>query len=264
MWNIVIENKLYQYFPAVKTTRNWIDAVLLSLLGKLGLLKNAKAEKSVWNVDYGELQEAVYLDSGAQGLVYLAKLNNEAVAVKKLRSKCAIVDFAHLRKLSHPNIVAFKGACVSPTSHSCLVMEYVPFGQLCQYLANTESLTPSLLADWSHQIASGMAYLHDCSIIHRDLKSPNVLLSYGKLLKICDFDTSRQMNAGQNRRQMSLAGTVSWMAPEMIRNEQCSEKIDVWSYGVILWELSKFECNRCAPYQLANHVCFFFFSLKPP
>ena len=149
------------------------------------------------------------------------------MAVKKLRFKSEISDFAHLRHLSHRNVVAFKGVCITESFHPCLIMEYCPFGQLCQYLATCGSLTPTRLTDWSRQMASGMAYLHANHIIHRDVKSPNVLISHQSVLKICDFDTSKQLSNGHERR-MSLAGTVAWMAPEVIRNELCSEKIDVW------------------------------------
>lgn len=191
------------------------------------------------------------------------------MAVKRLRARCRPADFEHLRSIRHPNLVSFKGVAsesfLGDSSHheeeeegekeergcqqqqqlsSCclLVMEYCPFGQLCEHLASVEALAPSRLADWSRQLASGMAYLHGQRIIHRDLKSPNVLISHGQLLKVCDFDTSHRlrkqvtvMATGENAsissalsRQMSLAGTVAWMAPEMIRNERCSEKIDIW------------------------------------
>lgn len=245
------ESKLHFIF-------NFISNCVNAILKTLGIFKDAEDLPELIAINYSDLQMGHFLDSGAHGNVYLAKLNNETVAVKKLRSKCAIVDFAHFRKLSHPNIVTFKGACESPTSETCLIMEYCPAGQLCQYLAKTESLTPSLLADWSRQIASGMAYLHGCSIIHCDLKSPNVLISEGKL-KIGDIDGSQQMHPGENQRQMSTVGTVAWMAPEFILNEQCTKKIDIWSYGVILWELCKFESNRCTLYHFANHVCYSFF-----
>lgn len=158
-----------------------------------------------------------------------------------MREKCE-TEIRHLRKLNHKNIVAFKGVCTtSPTSSSyCIVMEYCPYGQLCQYLKKVEFLYPTQAVEWSRQIASGMAYLHKHMIIHRDLKSPNVLISKNSLLKISDFGTSRQLN-DYHSTKMSFAGTVAWMAPEVIRNEPCSEKVDVWSFGVVLWELFTLE-----------------------
>ena len=114
-------------------------------------------------------------------------------------------------------------------------MEFCPYGPLYDLLRAGEPVPPSRLVSWSKQIATGMAYLHAHKIIHRDLKSPNVLIGRGEVIKISDFGTSREWNEISTR--MSFAGTDAWMAPEIIRNEPCSEKVDIWSYGVVLWEL---------------------------
>ncbi|KAL1418786.1 hypothetical protein MTO96_025671 [Rhipicephalus appendiculatus] len=118
-------------------------------------------------------------------------------------------------------------------------MEYCPYGQLYDALKNGRIIPPATVVEWSKHIASGMNYLHSRSIIHRDLKSPNILISYNDVLKISDFGTCRQWN--ERSTKMSFAGTVAWMAPEVIRNEPCSEKVDIWSYGVVMWELLNCE-----------------------
>ncbi|TMS06355.1 Mitogen-activated protein kinase kinase kinase 13 [Larimichthys crocea] len=92
-----------------------------------------------------------------------------------------------------------------------------------------------MLVDWASGIASGMNYLHLHKIIHRDLKSPNVLVTHNDTVKISDFGTSKELS--DKSTKMSFAGTVAWMAPEVIRNEPVSEKVDIWSFGVVLWEL---------------------------
>ncbi|CAB1346816.1 unnamed protein product, partial [Coregonus sp. 'balchen'] len=114
-------------------------------------------------------------------------------------------------------------------------MEYCSQGQLYEVLRAGRKVTPRLLVDWASGIASGMNYLHLHKIIHRDLKSPNVLVTQQDTVKISDFGTSKELS--DKSTQMSFAGTVAWMAPEVIRNEPVSEKVDIWSFGVVLWEL---------------------------
>eukprot|EP00121_Abeoforma_whisleri_P016314 Awhi_evm1s14975 len=84
-----------------------------------------------------------------------------------------------------------------------------------------------------------MEYLHTKTkipIVHRDLKSLNILLNEDYTLKISDFGTCREIHGKSTK--MTFAGTVAWMAPELIRNQKCTEKVDVWSFGVVLWELA--------------------------
>ncbi len=158
------------------------------------------------------------------------------MAVKKVKERREVTDIRHLRQISHPNIVAFRGVCSTSPSCYCIVMELCPYGQLYELLKSGRQIPPGLIVEWARQIASGMHYLHHHRIIHRDLKSPNVLISFNDTLKISDFGTSRRWTDDRSTK-MTFAGTVAWMAPEIIRNEPCSEKVDVWSFGVLLWEL---------------------------
>ncbi|CAG5125605.1 unnamed protein product [Candidula unifasciata] len=186
-----------------------------------------------WEIPFESITDLQWLGSGAQGAVFLGKLCSEEVAVKKVRD-VKETDIRHLRKLNHPNIISFKGVCTQAPCY-CIIMEYCPYGQLYEVLRDGKEIPPTLVLDWAKQIASGMNYLHSHKIIHRDLKSPNVLVSSNDIVKISDFGTSREWN--EKSTKMSFAGTVAWMAPEVIRNEMCSEKVDIWSYGVVLWEL---------------------------
>ncbi|XP_071505294.1 mitogen-activated protein kinase kinase kinase 13-A-like [Diadema antillarum] len=200
------------------------------------MIGKGNQEKQVeddWEVPFEHIRNLQWLGSGAQGAVFLGWLRTEAVAVKKVRDEKE-TDIRHLRKLNHQNIVMIKGVCTQAPCY-CILMEYCPFGQLYEVLRDGREIPPQLMIDWSKQIAQGMHYLHSHKIIHRDLKSPNVLVSNNDILKISDFGTSREWN--EKSTKMSFAGTVAWMAPEVIRNEPCSEKVDVWSFGVVLWEL---------------------------
>ncbi|MED6234709.1 hypothetical protein ATANTOWER_029043 [Ataeniobius toweri] len=186
-----------------------------------------------WEVPFEEISDLQWVGSGAQGAVFLGKLHGQEVAVKKVRN-IKETDIKHLRKLKHPNIITFKGICTQAPCY-CIIMEYCAQGQLYEVLRAGRKITPSLLMDWAMGIAGGMNYLHLHKIIHRDLKSPNMLITYDDAVKISDFGTSKELN--DKSTKMSFAGTVAWMAPEVIRNEPVSEKVDIWSFGVVLWEM---------------------------
>ncbi|TDG45265.1 hypothetical protein AWZ03_008327 [Drosophila navojoa] len=206
---------------------------VLSFIGKAGVIEVKNQRSENWEIPFESITDLDWLGSGAQGAVFSGKLNNEIVAVKKVK-ELKETDIKHLRKLDHENIIKFKGVSTqSPVF--CIIMEYCPYGPLQNILKEEQVMLPSRLVSWSKQIALGMQYLHSHKIIHRDLKSPNILISTNEVVKISDFGTSREWN--EISTKMSFAGTVAWMAPEVIRNEPCSEKVDIWSYGVVLWEM---------------------------
>jgi len=212
-----------------------LKPVMSSFMGKGKPSSSQSDAADDWEIPFEGISDLQWLGSGAQGAVFVGRFNTELVAVKKVKD---LVDtnIHHLRKLNHPNIVQFRGVCTQAPVF-CVVMEYCPYGPLFNYLREgSERVPPVKLVEWTKQIASGVKYLHDHKIIHRDLKSPNVLISRNaEILKISDFGTSRTW--GEQSTCMSFAGTVAWMAPEVIRNEPCNEKVDIWSYGVLLWEL---------------------------
>ncbi|XP_055602513.1 mitogen-activated protein kinase kinase kinase 13 isoform X2 [Uranotaenia lowii] len=218
----------------------WMDGLfgcmrpVLSLIGKSHIMEMKHKQTDDWEIPFEDITDLVWLGSGAQGAVFQGELRNERVAVKKVRD-VKETEIRHLRKLNHENIVKFKGVCTQAPVF-CIIMEFCPFGPLHQILAQgSDIISPQRLMSWSQQIALGMQYLHSHKIIHRDLKSPNILIGKGEIIKISDFGTSREWN--EISTKMSFAGTVAWMAPEVIRNEPCNEKVDIWSYGVVLWEL---------------------------
>ncbi|OTF80750.1 hypothetical protein BLA29_010270, partial [Euroglyphus maynei] len=139
-----------------------------------------------WEIPFEQIKDLQWLGSGAQGAVFMGKYNNEWVAVKKVKEKRE-TEIRHLRKLNHPNIVAFRGVCTQSPNCYCIVMEFCPYGQLYEFLKSGQQLSPQMIIEWARQIASGMNYLHSHKIIHRDLKSPNVLISFNDTLKISDF-----------------------------------------------------------------------------
>uniref|UniRef100_A0A8C7UB88 Mitogen-activated protein kinase kinase kinase 12 n=1 Tax=Oncorhynchus mykiss TaxID=8022 RepID=A0A8C7UB88_ONCMY len=204
-----------------------------TMIGKAYSPEHKHNQEESWEVPFEEISDLQWVGSGAQGAVFLGKFHGEDVAVKKVRD-IKETEIKHLRKLKHPNIITFKGICTQAPCY-CILMEYCAQGQLYEVLRAGRKITPSLLIDWAMGIAGGMNYLHLHKIIHRDLKSPNMLITHDDLVKISDFGTSKELI--DKSMKMSFAGTVAWMAPEVIRNEPVSEKVDIWSFGVVLWEM---------------------------
>ncbi|XP_049598862.1 mitogen-activated protein kinase kinase kinase 11 [Syngnathus scovelli] len=228
--------------------------------GELGPAVAAGAsEPAVVNFRELSLQEVIGV--GGFGKVYRGTWRGALVAVKAARQdpdEDISVTAQNVRQearlfamLTHPNIIALKGVCLQEPN-LCLIMEYASGGPLSRALAGRR-IPPHVLVDWAVQIARGMLYLHSQAIvpvIHRDLKSNNILLAQpienermeALTLKITDFGLAREWH---KTTKMSTAGTYAWMAPEVIKSSTFSKGSDVWSYGVLLWELLTGE----APYK---------------
>ncbi|XP_008677879.1 uncharacterized protein [Zea mays] len=201
-------------------------------------------------LDYEILWEDLVLGEqvgqGSCGTVYHAQWYGSDVAVKlfsKQEYSDEMIDtfrqeVSLMKKLRHPNIILFMGAVASP-ERLCIVTEFLPRGSLFRLLQkNTAKLDPRRRVHMAIDIARGMNYLHHCSppIVHRDLKSSNLLVDKNWTVKVADFGLSR-LKLETFLRTKTGKGTPQWMAPEVLCNEPSDEKSDVYSYGVILWEL---------------------------
>lgn len=199
-----------------------------------------------WNIDFSELTVGTRVGIGFFGEVFRGIWNGTEVAIKVFLEQDLTAenmeDFCNeisiLSRLRHPNVILFLGACTRPPRLS-MVTEYMEMGSL-YYLIHLSGQKKKL--SWRRRlkmlrdICRGLMCIHRMKIAHRDIKSANCLVNKHWTVKICDFGLSRMMTESP-AKDSSSAGTPEWMAPELIRNEPFTEKCDIFSLGVIMWEL---------------------------
>ncbi|KAL6861759.1 hypothetical protein ACP4OV_017459 [Aristida adscensionis] len=202
---------------------------------------------SEFEIQWEEITLGERVGLGSFGEVYKGEWHGTEVAVKKFLqqdiSSDALEEFRTevgiMKRLRHPNVVLFMGA-VTRVPNLSIVTEFLPRGSLFRLIHRPNNqLDERRRLRMALDVARGMNYLHNCTpvVVHRDLKSPNLLVDKNWVVKVCDFGLSR-MKHSTFLSSRSTAGTAEWMAPEVLRNEPSDEKCDVFSYGVILWELS--------------------------
>jgi serine/threonine protein kinase len=186
------------------------------------------------------------LGGGAFGKVYRAKCRGKLVAVK-IPNKQDLTEsqlklFRHevtiMRKIFHPNVVLFLGACTKPGQLMIVTelmkhdLEHIIHG------ASRPQLTLHQKLRMAHDAALGINWLHGiCQIIHRDLKPANLMLDEQLRVKVIDFGFSEILKGGRARDMRGPKGTALYMAPEVMKLEEFDHRSDVYSFGLILYEL---------------------------
>jgi tRNA A-37 threonylcarbamoyl transferase component Bud32 len=199
-----------------------------------------------WLIDYDDLYFIDILGKGTSSVVYKGTFKGQEVAIKVLRLETQIRDLEDFKKelevlsfLRSPYVVHFLGATLEPKL--CMVLEYCPKGSLFQYLHDTKNkLTWSLVLKWITETTKGTNCLHlwKPQIVHRDLKSPNLLIDKDMRIKVCDFGLSRFTNGEHNLATLGkLRGTYAYTAPELYYGTTFTPKSDVYSIGIVLWEM---------------------------
>jgi hypothetical protein len=197
-------------------------------------------------IAYSELTRDKKIGQGGFGIVYAGtwKYARGSVAIKELLASNLSEDTAEefknesviMSQLHSDYLVRFYGCCLSPKY--CLVMEYMPKGSLYAVLHSEEVLGWDIRYQIAMDIASGVNFLHKKNILHRDIKSQNILLSDNFHAKLTDFGLSKVKNAGASSSSKGVVGTVQWMAPELFEDEKCTAKSDMYSLGITFWELA--------------------------
>uniref|UniRef100_A0A6N2M1E4 non-specific serine/threonine protein kinase n=1 Tax=Salix viminalis TaxID=40686 RepID=A0A6N2M1E4_SALVM len=181
--------------------------------------------------------------SGSNGDLYRGTYCSQEVAIKVLKPERVSAEMLRefsqevyiMRKVRHKNVVQFIGACTR-SPNLCIVTEFMAKGSLYNFLHKLKGVfkLPSLIKV-AIDVSKGMNYLHQNNIIHRDLKTANLLMDENEVVKVADFGVSRVQT--QTEVMTAETGTYRWMAPEVIEHKPYDYKADVFSFGIVMWEL---------------------------
>ncbi|XP_078174508.1 serine/threonine/tyrosine-protein kinase HT1-like [Carex rostrata] len=216
------------------------------LVSSGGAIKGVREDE--WSCDMSQLLIGNKFASGRYSRIYHGIYKEREVAIKMIsqpEEDAALAaqleqqftsEVGLLFRLRHTNIIKFVAACKRPPVF-CIITEYMSGGSLRKYLhkQGPNSLPLKTVLKIALDVAQGMNYLHSQGILHRDLKSENILLGDDMSVKVADFGISCvESECGTAK---GFASTYRWMAPEMIKEKSHTKKVDVYSFGVVLWEL---------------------------
>ncbi|XP_009623495.1 serine/threonine-protein kinase STY17-like isoform X2 [Nicotiana tomentosiformis] len=196
-----------------------------------------------WEIDIRLLKFENRVASGSFGVLYKGTYCSQEVAIKVLKPEQLNMDMLKefsqevfiMRKIRHKNVIQFIGACTR-SPNLCIVTEFMSGGSIYNFLHKQKGAfkLPTLFKA-AADVSKGMNYLHQNKIIHRDLKTANLLMDEHGVVKVGDFGVARVQ--AQTGVMTAETGTYRWMAPEVIEHRPYDHKADVFSFGIVLWEL---------------------------
>jgi serine/threonine protein kinase len=182
----------------------------------------------------GNVYQATDVQSGS--LVAVKALSPEALERDERLLERFQREGEALRRLNHPNIIKFIAAIEEDGRHY-LVMEYVPGGSLQGLLKREKRLAVRRALEISLPIAEALTHTHRVGILHRDLKPANVLLAEDGTPRLADFGIARRSSDSRLTETGVMLGTVDYLSPEACRGQPFDEHGDLWSLGVMLYEM---------------------------
>uniref|UniRef100_A0A7S4R8A9 Protein kinase domain-containing protein n=1 Tax=Alexandrium monilatum TaxID=311494 RepID=A0A7S4R8A9_9DINO len=201
-------------------------------------------EEDLGVVGYEEIEFKQAIGAGSFGAVWRGNCRGETVAIKQCKvgdkkdADMLLKEIRYLQKLRHPRLVAFLGCCDKPP-HVLMLVEYMRGGSLHGLLFGPKKRNPpfAIKVRMAMQVAEGLSYLHDLSIVHRDLKTMNIVMDEELNCKICDFGLTITLEK-THLTVRSLQGSPRYMAPEQFESTaRITEKVDIWQMGCVMLEL---------------------------
>ena len=210
------------------------DPVLESINGTI---IQWKVVKLIGMGSFGQVIKAININSGKFFAVKRLFYNPDNTSQQKF-IEALLQEIQILAKLKDKHIVRYLGSETIEGNY-CLYMEYLSGGSLTKLLQKVGPLAEITVKAYVRQIVKGLVYLHDSGIIHRDLKSDNLLLDSNGKIKLCDFGCSKRYENDVNESGIvnSMKGSLPWMAPEVMKQGGYGRKADIWSLGCVLIEM---------------------------